>query len=136
MLHNHRRRSTEGWNLTNVLLDLSGGTLSVGQVLLDAFARSDATVITGNPAKLWIAALSIGYDLIFVAQHYWLYRPAEGEAGGGAAGQQAGGRRQEGGRVGGAPEPAVAGAAAARGGGVRAFAQREARRGGGGKVQP
>lgn len=79
VLHNHRRRSTEGWNLTNVLLDLSGGMLSFSQVALDAAARHDLSVITGNPAKLWIAALSIGYDVIFVLQHYVLYKEQAGQ---------------------------------------------------------
>jgi len=46
-------------------------------VVLDAAARHDLTVITGSPAKLWIAALSIAYDLIFVAQHYSLYSGAD-----------------------------------------------------------
>jgi cystinosin len=32
VLHNHARRSTDGWNLTNVLLDLGGGVLSMAQV--------------------------------------------------------------------------------------------------------
>jgi hypothetical protein len=30
------------------------------QVMLDALARHDLSVITGNPAKLWVAGLSIG----------------------------------------------------------------------------
>ena len=119
-----------------MLLDLSGGALSFGQVFLDALARGDATVITGNPAKLWIAVLSIGYDLIFVAQHYWLSK--DEDAGGAPAG--------------GAPKPAPVAVAAAPGAvqdrgigprdaprpraGVRAFAGRAARRAGGSKAQP
>ena len=33
---NHRRRSTVGWALPNVLLDLEGGTLSLAQQLMDS----------------------------------------------------------------------------------------------------
>ncbi|GBF88420.1 hypothetical protein Rsub_01132 [Raphidocelis subcapitata] len=113
VLHNHARRSTEGWNLTNVLLDLGGGTLSLAQVLLDAVARHDMSLITGSPAKLWIAALSIGYDLIFVAQHYVLY------AGDGARGGKHGGKAAP---AKAAPAPAPL-AAAPRGGAALAFAQ-------------
>jgi cystinosin len=83
-------------------------------VLLDAAARHDLSVITGNPAKLWIAALSIGYDLIFVAQHYWLYPdgpdhasspPAAGSGASGSGAPPAGGVR---GRVAAAPAAAPA----------------------------
>ncbi|KAF6252889.1 hypothetical protein COO60DRAFT_1297682 [Scenedesmus sp. NREL 46B-D3] len=73
-LLNHRRRSTQGWQINNVLLDLAGGVLSFAQIGLNAAARADLSVITGNPAKLGIAAISIGFDIVFVLQHYVLYR--------------------------------------------------------------
>jgi cystinosin len=87
-------------------------------VLLDAGARHDLTVITGSPAKLWIAGLSIGYDLIFVAQHYWLYPDAPAAAGGagekqGAAGAAGAAPAPSGGRAV-APAPRGGGAAAGR----------------------
>lgn len=47
-LLNMERRSTEGWSINNVLLDLSGGILSFAQVGLNAFARGDLSVITGG----------------------------------------------------------------------------------------
>lgn len=49
VLHNHARRSTEGWSAATVLLDVAGGLLSLSQVLLDAAARHDLSVLTGNP---------------------------------------------------------------------------------------
>jgi cystinosin len=73
-LLNHKRRSTDGWQINNVLLDLAGGVLSFAQIGLNAAARADLAVITGNPAKLGIAAISIGFDLVFILQHYVLYR--------------------------------------------------------------
>lgn len=78
VLHNHARRSTDGWNLANVLLDLAGGALSLSQVVLDAVARQDLEVVTGSPAKLWIAVLSLGYDFVFIAQEFWWYRDDDG----------------------------------------------------------
>jgi len=72
-LLNAQRRSTQGWSINNVLLDLSGGLLSFAQVGLNAFARGDISVITGNPAKLSISLLSIAFDVLFIMQHYVWY---------------------------------------------------------------
>ncbi|KAF8069705.1 cystinosin [Scenedesmus sp. PABB004] len=116
---NATRRSTEGWSIGNVLLDLAGGLLSFGQVGLNALARGDATVITGNPAKLGIAAISIAFDLLFAAQHYLLYphtttqaqaqpQPPRGRPGAEAAQGQGGPPDGSGG--GGSGERAAAGA--------------------------
>jgi cystinosin len=80
-LLNHKRRSTEGWQINNVLLDLAGGVLSFAQIGLNAAARADLSVITGNPAKLGIAAISIGFDLVFILQHYVLYRGSSSSSG-------------------------------------------------------
>jgi cystinosin len=80
-LLNHKRRSTEGWQINNVLLDLAGGMLSFAQIGLNAVARADLSVITGNPAKLGIAAISIGFDIVFILQHYVLYRGSSSAAG-------------------------------------------------------
>lgn len=88
---NHRRRSTTGWALEAVLLDTAGGVLSLSQVALDALARGDLSVVTGNPAKLGIGAISLAFDVVFLLQHYVWYRSSGGEvearasASGGAA---------------------------------------------------
>jgi hypothetical protein len=52
-LLNAERRSTQGWSINNVLLDLSGGLLSFAQVGLNAVARGDISVITGGCWGLW-----------------------------------------------------------------------------------
>lgn len=75
-LLNAERKSTEGWQINNVLLDLAGGLLSFTQIGLNAVARADMSVITGNPAKLGISAISIGFDILFILQHYVFYRNA------------------------------------------------------------
>lgn len=72
-LLNAQRRSTEGWSINNVLLDLAGGLLSFAQVGLNAFARGDISVVTGNPAKLGISLLSVAFDVLFILQHYVWY---------------------------------------------------------------
>jgi len=71
---NYKRKSTVGWNIHNVLLDFSGGALSVAQLLYDAWVENDWGKVSGDPAKLLLGNLSIFFDVIFMAQHYCLYR--------------------------------------------------------------
>merc|ERR1712187_370104 len=73
---NHRRRSTVGWNIYNVLLDFAGGSLSVAQLLFDAWAQNDWSKVTGDPAKLFLGNVSMFFDVIFMVQHYCLYSSA------------------------------------------------------------
>lgn len=48
---NYNRKSTIGWNIWNILLDFSGGTLSVAQIITDSLAMNDFSAITGNYVK-------------------------------------------------------------------------------------
>ncbi|KAF8708002.1 transporter, partial [Rhizoctonia solani] len=48
---NFNRKSTEGWSIGNVVLDFTGGVLSLLQLLIDSFALDDWSSITGNPVK-------------------------------------------------------------------------------------
>ncbi|GAA5933958.1 hypothetical protein JCM1841_002545 [Sporobolomyces salmonicolor] len=73
---NYRRKSTEGWSIENIILDLTGGTLSLAQLVLDAWIDADWRAITGNPGKLGLSLLSLSFDLVFVVQHFVLYRDA------------------------------------------------------------
>ncbi|GAA5948263.1 hypothetical protein JCM3765_001342 [Sporobolomyces pararoseus] len=71
---NQARKSTVGWSIENILLDLTGGTLSLAQLVLDSWSSHDWRGITGNPAKLGLSVLTLGFDFIFIVQHYILYR--------------------------------------------------------------
>lgn len=71
---NFRRKLTVGWNIWNVLLDFTGGTLSVAQVLIDSSTTNNWSAITGNLAKFLLGSMSMIYDTIFMIQHYILYR--------------------------------------------------------------
>jgi cystinosin len=62
----------------NVILDLTGGVLSLLQLIGDCADLSDWSGITGNPAKMALALVTICFDLIFLVQHYLLY-PESGE---------------------------------------------------------
>jgi len=70
---NFNRKSTEGWSIGNVLLDFTGGLLSLLQLLIDSFALNDWSSITGNPVKFGLSMLSLGFGLLFMIQHFILY---------------------------------------------------------------
>ena len=70
------RKSTVGFSIGQMILDLTGGMLSLFQLVLEAVVTSDISVVTGDPVKLCLALLSIGYDGILMYQHYVLYADA------------------------------------------------------------
>lgn len=57
-----------------MLLDFSGGILSNLQLIIDSSLEADWSGITGNPVKFGLANVSIIFDVIFIIQHYILYR--------------------------------------------------------------
>ena len=71
---NYKRKSTVGWSIDQIVFDLVGGAFSLGQVFLDASIENSWAAISGNPAKLLLANITVCFDLIFVFQHYALYR--------------------------------------------------------------
>lgn len=77
---NYMRKSTVGWSILNILLDFLGGTLSLAQMLLDASLQDDWSSLKSNPGKLGIALLSIGFDIIFILQHYVFYKTSDYES--------------------------------------------------------
>ena len=74
---NIKRKSTVGWSIWNILLDLTGGLLSILQLVLDCANLGDWTGITGNSAKFGLGFVSIFFDLFFMLQHYVLYPDAD-----------------------------------------------------------
>lgn len=73
---NYERKSTVGWSIVPVLLDLIGGILSFAQLLIDSSLQKDWSGLTGNPVKLGLSNISVFFDIIFMVQHYILYRNA------------------------------------------------------------
>ncbi|KAM5342629.1 hypothetical protein ACJ41O_013595 [Fusarium nematophilum] len=73
---NYNNKSTEGWSIFQILLDLTGGVLSVSQQAIDSYQQRDWSGITGNPVKFALGNISMIYDSIFITQHYILYRNA------------------------------------------------------------
>ena len=73
---NYNRKSTVGWSIEQILMDLLGGVLSIAQLVIDSGLQGDWSGITGNPVKLGLGNISILFDLIFIVQHYILYKGA------------------------------------------------------------
>ncbi len=71
---NWKRKSTVGWSLENVILDLTGGSFSLVQLVIDVFPRHNPAAF--NPTKFALAVIAIFFDLLFLFQHYVLYRAA------------------------------------------------------------
>ena len=71
---NYKRKSTEGWSIGNILLDFTGGILSVLQMFLLATNYNDWSSIFGSPTKFGLGLFSVLFDILFIVQHYILYR--------------------------------------------------------------
>lgn len=71
---NYKRKSTTGWSIYPMLLDFAGGWLSLAQLIIDSALQADWTGITANPVKFGLGNITIVFDIIFILQHYVLYR--------------------------------------------------------------
>lgn len=71
---NYVRKATTGWSIHNILLDFTGGVLSIAQMFFLAYNYDDWTSIFGNFTKFGLGIISISFDIVFVLQHYVLYR--------------------------------------------------------------
>ena len=71
---NYVRKSTMGWSIGQILLDFAGGVLSITQLIIDSSLQADWSGLTGNPVKFGLGNVSIIFDIIFMTQHYILYR--------------------------------------------------------------
>ena len=73
---NYKRKSTVGWSIWQILLDVAGGVLSIAQLVIDSSLQGDWSGILGNPVKFGLGNVSIFFDIIFMVQHYILYKVA------------------------------------------------------------
>ena len=65
---NMKRKSCVGWNIWNILLDISGGIFSLAQLVGDAIDLNDLSSIMGNSAKLGLSAVSIFFDVSIITK--------------------------------------------------------------------
>lgn len=77
---NFRRKSTVGWSIGNILLDFTGGSLSLLQMFLLAYNNDDWDSIFGDPTKFGLGAFSVVFDILFMIQHYCLYKNREDDS--------------------------------------------------------
>ena len=55
-------------------MDFLGGVMSIAQLLIDSSLQKDWSGLTGNPVKFFLGNISIVFDIVFMSQHYILYR--------------------------------------------------------------
>lgn len=84
---NYTRKSTVGWSIMNIMLDFTGGSLSVLQQVIDmlyngftdgnwSFFGSGGDAF--NIVKFMLGITAMFFDIIFMIQHFILYRhPAQ-----------------------------------------------------------
>jgi len=72
VVSNVRRRSTQGFSIWQILLDFTGGICNNLQYVGDSKALHLS--LGRNPAKLALGSVSMFFDVIFMVQHYVLYR--------------------------------------------------------------
>ncbi|OTF76810.1 hypothetical protein BLA29_005436 [Euroglyphus maynei] len=71
---NFRRKSTAGWTVWMIWLDITGGSFSMLQMLTIAYNYDDWRTLLGNLPKFGLGLASVIYDIIFLSQHYICYR--------------------------------------------------------------
>lgn len=63
-----------------MLLDFTGGLLSVVQLCMDCGINGDWSGAVGDPVKFGLGFTSMVFDVIFMLQHYVLFREAVDDA--------------------------------------------------------
>ena len=82
---NFRRKSTVGWSIINIMLDFTGGSCSILQQVfqfVDAGLENDHWDFFDpsnsgdafNIVKFLLGVIAVFFDIIFLVQHYCLYR--------------------------------------------------------------
>ncbi|KAL8266416.1 hypothetical protein R6Q59_003760 [Mikania micrantha] len=70
---NFKRKSTIGFSIGNILLDLLGGITNYGQMAVQSIDQHSWVNFYGNMGKTLLSLVSIFFDLLFIVQHYLLY---------------------------------------------------------------
>lgn len=71
-MKNYKRKSTLGWNIMTTLIELFAWILSNLQVVLEILNTCEYENL--NVPKICLGFVTILFDLVFVIQHYALYR--------------------------------------------------------------
>ncbi|XP_051141505.1 cystinosin homolog [Andrographis paniculata] len=73
VVFNFQRKSTTGFSIGMVLLDLLGGICNMTQMILQSIDQRSYKNLFGNIGKSLLALVTIIFDGIFIFQHYVLY---------------------------------------------------------------
>lgn len=74
------RRSTTGFSIHVITLDLLGSTTSLAELVLSSLLAHDPRGIIGNPLKLGLSAVTVACDVVFCVQRWVLYPPGKEKA--------------------------------------------------------
>ncbi|XP_074576218.1 cystinosin homolog [Curcuma longa] len=70
---NFQRKSTVGWSIGNILLDLVGGVLNFAQMGIQSIDQKTLVNFYGNIGKTLLSVEVVVFDVLFVLQHYVFY---------------------------------------------------------------
>ncbi|EPS40482.1 hypothetical protein H072_5662 [Dactylellina haptotyla CBS 200.50] len=70
---NYINKSTEGFSIYQILMDFFGGLLSLVQLGIDATLEGSWEGVTGNIVKTGLGLISMGLNVVFITQHYFIY---------------------------------------------------------------
>ncbi|KAF5479742.1 hypothetical protein F2P56_000539 [Juglans regia] len=70
---NFARKSTDGFNIGNVLLDFCGGVANYAQMAVQSIDQGSWVNFNGNMGKMLLSLVSIFFDIIFMCQRFVLY---------------------------------------------------------------
>ncbi|KAL6978242.1 hypothetical protein U1Q18_041034 [Sarracenia purpurea var. burkii] len=73
VIMNFRRKSTVGFSIGNILLDLLGGVANYGQMVVQSIDQHSWVNFYGNIGKTLLSLVSIFFDILFILQHYVIY---------------------------------------------------------------
>lgn len=74
---NFKRRSTSGFSIGVVILDINGGLFSIAQMVADSYNFDDWSSFSGNPTKFIVGVFTLVFDVIIIIQHYMCYRNSQ-----------------------------------------------------------
>ncbi|XP_065879900.1 cystinosin homolog [Euphorbia lathyris] len=71
---NFMRKSTDGFSIGNILLDFLGGVTNYAQMVVQSVDQNSWVNFYGNIGKTLLSLVSVFFDLVFMCQHFILYR--------------------------------------------------------------
>ncbi|XP_054795589.1 cystinosin homolog [Prosopis cineraria] len=75
---NFIRKSTIGWSIENIQLDFSGSIGNYAQMVMQSIDQGSWVNLYGNIGKVMLSLVSLFFDIMFMIQHYVLYRHEKG----------------------------------------------------------